>query len=45
MKEEHNSENLDTDGGIILKWVLGKQSRMEWIGFIWLRAGTSDELL
>jgi hypothetical protein len=29
-------EELWTDGGIILKWILQKLSARVWIGFIWL---------
>jgi hypothetical protein len=28
------------NGKIIVKWILGKQSFMVWIGFIWPRIGT-----
>jgi hypothetical protein len=29
----------------ILKWILERQDKMEWIGLIWLRTGTSGGLL
>jgi hypothetical protein len=30
--------------GIILKWILKEQDGRAWMGFIWLRIGTSGEL-
>jgi hypothetical protein len=32
-------------GRIILKWILERQYRAVWIGFIWFRVGTSGGLL
>jgi hypothetical protein len=40
-----HSEDLDVDGWIILKWILGKQGGKVWTGCIWLRVGTSGGLL
>jgi hypothetical protein len=33
------------DGRIILEWILEKQGGKLWIGFIWLKIGTSGRLL
>jgi hypothetical protein len=38
-------EDQDVGGWTILKWILERQDRMEWIGWIWLRIGTSGGLL
>jgi hypothetical protein len=38
-------EDLDLDGSIILKWILGKYGWRVWTGFIWLRIGTGGRLL
>jgi hypothetical protein len=40
-----HSEDLDVDGSVILKWILGKWGGKEWTGFISLRVGTSSGLL
>lgn len=32
------------DWRITFKWILKKQDRMAWTGFIWLRIGATDEL-
>jgi hypothetical protein len=37
--------SLHVDGRIILKRILRKQDVSMWTGFIWLRAGSSDEFL
>jgi hypothetical protein len=34
-----------SSGRIILKWILEKQCRKVWTGFMWLMIGTSGELL
>jgi hypothetical protein len=34
-------EDLDVRERIILNWILEKQDGLVWIGFIWLRTGTS----
>jgi hypothetical protein len=38
-------ENPGVNGRIILKYVLEKYGREEWIGSMWLRIGTDDGLL
>jgi hypothetical protein len=38
-------EDLDVDGRIIFEWIIEKEGRMVWTGFIWPRIGTSDGLL
>jgi hypothetical protein len=38
-------EGLGVDEKIILEWMLGKYGEKFWTGFIWLRIGTSGELL
>jgi hypothetical protein len=38
-------EDQDLGGWTILKWILGRQDAMVWIGSIWLRIGTSGGLL
>jgi hypothetical protein len=45
LKESDNFEDVDVDGRIILEWILGKQGKKVWTGFIWLRIGTSGALL
>jgi hypothetical protein len=44
MKGTEHSEDLGIDGKIILEQILDKQCGNWWIGFIWLRLGTSDGL-
>jgi hypothetical protein len=44
MRKEH-SEDLDVDGRIILKGILGEEYFKKWIHFIWLWRGTVLELL
>jgi hypothetical protein len=34
-------EDVGMNGKIILEWILGKYDGEIWIGFIWLRIGTS----
>jgi hypothetical protein len=38
-------EDLVVGGWTILKWILETYDGMVWIGLIWLRIGTSEELL
>jgi hypothetical protein len=45
LKERDLLEDLGIDGRIILNWILGKQGKRVWTGFIWLRTGTSDGFL
>jgi hypothetical protein len=45
LKGRNHSEDMSTDGRIILKCVLKKKPQRVWTGFIWLRIGSSDGLL
>jgi hypothetical protein len=45
LKGRDHSEDIGADGGIILKWILGKQSEKVCTEFIWLRIRTSGGLL
>jgi hypothetical protein len=45
MKEEDHVEDLEVDLKILLKCILKKWGGRVWTGFIWLRIGTSGELL
>jgi hypothetical protein len=45
LKGRNHLEDLGFNEGIILKWILGKYGGKVWIGFIWLRIGTSGGLL
>jgi hypothetical protein len=38
-------EDQDVVGWTILKWILEREDWMVWTGLIWLRIGTSRELL
>jgi hypothetical protein len=38
-------EDLGVDERTLLKWILSKSGWWLWIGFVWLRIGSSDELL
>jgi hypothetical protein len=40
-----HSEDGRADGMITSEWILGKQGGKVWSGYIWLRIGTSGELL
>jgi hypothetical protein len=40
-EERDHSEDLGTDGKVILDWILGKQGGKVWTGFIRLRTGTT----
>jgi hypothetical protein len=42
---ELNSAWEDGDGWIILRWNLERQDGAMWTGLVWLRIGTSGELL
>jgi hypothetical protein len=41
LKGRDHSEDIGVDGMIILKRILEEQGWKMWIGFIWLRIGTS----
>jgi hypothetical protein len=45
LKGRDHSDDLSVDGRIILEWILNKQFRRVWIGFMMLRMGTSGGLL
>jgi hypothetical protein len=45
LKGRDHSEDISTDGKIVLDWILGTYGEMMWSGFIWLRTETSDGLL
>jgi hypothetical protein len=40
MKGKYQSEYLNIEDRIILKWILKKQDRRVWVGYNWLRIGT-----
>jgi hypothetical protein len=44
-KEGDHWEDKDAGGWTILKWILERYNGMVWSGLIWLRIGTSGELL
>jgi hypothetical protein len=44
-KETDHRENPGVKMRIILKWILKKNDGMAYIGFMWLRTGTSGVLL
>jgi len=39
------SENHGVDGKTLSEWIVGKKVGKVWIGFIWLRVGTSGGFL
>jgi hypothetical protein len=41
LKGRDYSEDLSVDGRIKVRWISWKYGFGEWIGFIWLRTGTS----
>jgi hypothetical protein len=43
--ERVHYEDQDRGGWIILRWILLREIRLVWAGLIWLRIGTSEELL
>jgi hypothetical protein len=44
LKGRDRQEDLGVDGRIVLKWILGKYGWRVWIGFVWLRIGTSGKI-
>jgi hypothetical protein len=44
-KERDHWEYLDEGGWVILKWILERYDVVVWTCLIWLRIGTSRELL
>jgi hypothetical protein len=44
LKGRDCQEDLGVDGRIVLKWILGKYGWRVWIGFVWLRIGTSGKI-
>jgi hypothetical protein len=46
-KPERNShvEDINFNGGIILRWIFKKWNRSAWTGCIWFRIGTVGGLL
>jgi hypothetical protein len=44
-KERDHWEDQDVSGWTILKWILERYDGIVWIGYIWLRIGTSGRLL
>jgi hypothetical protein len=44
-KERGHWEDQNVGGRRILKWILERYDGMVWIGFVWLRIGTSGGLL
>jgi len=45
LKGRDHLEDLGIDERIITEWILGKQGKKLWTGFIWLKIGNSGELL
>jgi hypothetical protein len=45
LKGRKHSKDLDVEGRIILKWILGKYGLGVWIGFIWHMIGTGSGVL
>jgi hypothetical protein len=43
--ERYNSEELDTGGKTILKWISGKWGGSFWTGFIWFKREICDRHL
>jgi len=41
LQGRHHWKDLGVDGKIILEYILGKQGRKAWTGFIWPRIETS----
>jgi hypothetical protein len=45
LKERVDMKSMRIDGKIKLQWILKEWDGRLWIGLIWLRIGTSGELL
>jgi hypothetical protein len=45
LKGRDHAEDVEIDGRIISKLILGKQGGKAWTGFIWLRTGSGGRLL
>jgi hypothetical protein len=45
LNETYRFKEVGVNGRIILKWVLRKQDRRAWTGFIWIRIGIIGGLL
>jgi hypothetical protein len=37
LKTRDRSKNVDVDGRVVVKCILGKEGLRMWIGFVWLR--------
>jgi hypothetical protein len=44
-RERDHWEAQDVGGWTIIKWILEREDKIEWIGLIWLRIGTSGRAL
>jgi hypothetical protein len=44
-KERDHWDDQDVGGWAVLKWILERSDGMVWIGWIWLRIGTSGWFL
>jgi hypothetical protein len=44
VKQSGTLKDLGADGGVIFKQTLRAEGGRVWIGFVWLRIGTTDEL-
>jgi hypothetical protein len=44
-RERGHWEDQDIGGWIIVGWIFERQDEVDWTGLVWLRIGTSGELL